>query len=341
MGTGLVLPPNRRPDRCSGGVSGETGAVGIVPDAELLERAGLTRRHAKKLDRFSLLALAAAREALTDSGLSGEQRRNVGIIVSTTVAGWSVTEPQLRGLHREGLHRVSPYLASAWFPAAPQGQVTIQLGLTGFAKTIATDRTGAVEAAAIAGRLIRRGTIGHVLVGGVDAPIAPFVMAAYQSAGGNAEDLYEASAFLLLGPAGTSPVSIGHCATRPRRPGASLRQSLRSVVAPIRRVFAEKPAGDTAIVLDATPPIADECSRIITCLAAELKLDAPPAAVCLPQTVPGDSLGAGSALALHAAVACLLDGEFRHVVVISIDRKTVGCAYLVSCPVQRMHRTGH
>jgi hypothetical protein len=151
------------------------------------------------MDRFSLLAMAAARTALNAADLTEEQYRNCGIITGNMVGGWSFTEPQLRALHAVGLSAVSPYLASAWFPAAPQGQITIHLGLKGFAKTITTDRgAGSLAIEMAVERLKNSRKKEFLLAGGVEAPITPFVEAALAQAGTATETVVEGAAYLLL-----------------------------------------------------------------------------------------------------------------------------------------------
>lgn len=171
----------------------------LVSKEELLAASGLSYREAKKMDRFSLLAMAAARTALDSADLKEDEFQNCGIITGNMVGGWSFTEPQLRALHAVGLSAVSPYLASAWFPAAPQGQITIHLGLKGFAKTITTDRAAGSQAIEMAvERLKNSRKKEFLLAGGVEAPITPFVEAALTQAGTATETVVEGAAYLLL-----------------------------------------------------------------------------------------------------------------------------------------------
>lgn len=182
---------------------GDTGIGGerrqVVSKEELQSASGLSYREAKKMDRFSLLALAAARAALDAGNLNEEEFRNCGIITGNMVGGWSFTEPQLRALHSVGLSAVSPYLASAWFPAAPQGQVTIHLGMKGFAKTITTDRGAGAQAIEMAIERLRHSRKKEfLLAGGAEAPVTPFVEAALAQAGTATETIVEGAAYLLL-----------------------------------------------------------------------------------------------------------------------------------------------
>jgi len=144
----------------------------LVPRGDLETAARLPTKEIRKVDRFSLLALVAARRALEAGGWNGEQPA-CGVVTGNMFAGWTFTEPQLRALHASGLEDVSPYLATAWFPAAPQGQITIHLGLKGFAKTVTTDRCSGSQALGLAYERIRGGRSNLLLAGGIEAPVTP------------------------------------------------------------------------------------------------------------------------------------------------------------------------
>jgi hypothetical protein len=168
----------------------------------------LSLREKKKLDRFSIIALAAVRLALRSvssndpksyATLEGEGIRNCGIFVGNASAGWTFTEPELRKLHSSAarIDSISPYLATAWFPAAPQGLISIQLGLHGFAKTIATDRCAGSQAVGLAFDQIKLGRCAMAIAGGVEAPLTPFVKAGFRTKA-ERDNLAEGGSFLIM-----------------------------------------------------------------------------------------------------------------------------------------------
>ena len=179
----------------------------------------LKPRDLKRLDRFAKLAVGAARITLAAAGLTDIERETCGVVVGNMTAGWTFTEPELRKLHAGGVSDVSPYLASAWFPAAAQGQITIHLGLQGYAKTFATDRCAGGQAIGHAYDRIRYGQDDLLLAGGTEAPVTPFVEAAYGNAFGDTTLLCEASAFILLSclpaPAAEHGLEVRGHLTRP------------------------------------------------------------------------------------------------------------------------------
>jgi len=176
---------------------------------ELRSASALGPREIKKVDRFSLLAIAAARAALHEASLSQEEVARCGIVTGNMMCGWTFTEPQVRALHSQNHTEVSPYMATAWFPAAPQGQVTIHLKMRGFAKTLTTDRCAGAQAIGMAFGRIRCGRSPLLLAGGVEAPVTSFVEAAYRQLPNSAGNSSEAAAYLLLRADGPPGVAIG------------------------------------------------------------------------------------------------------------------------------------
>jgi 3-oxoacyl-[acyl-carrier-protein] synthase II len=157
--------------------------AGFVEGQDAGER--FSRRLLKKLDRFSGLSLLAADSALADASIDmgTEARENVGIILGNALGGWGFAETELRDLYTGGLRDVSPYQATAWFPAAPQGQISIYYGIKGFSKTIISDIASSHLAVGYAARAIRTGRADIVLAGGAEAPISPYALLCCNTSG--------------------------------------------------------------------------------------------------------------------------------------------------------------
>ena len=83
----------------------------------------------------------------------------------------------------EGREGVSPFMASAWFPAAPQGQISINYGIKGFSKTIVADRASSLMAIGYAARTIIRGKCDFILAGGMEAPVTPYALLCCNTSG--------------------------------------------------------------------------------------------------------------------------------------------------------------
>src|SRR5437660_6627487 len=160
-GIGMVTPGGMHPgplwERLRRGSPGGGAITRFDPAPFSVSEAGevdedlplpLPPRLTKRMDRYCVLAMAAAQLALDDSALdvAMEDPARIGISIGNMYGGWGITDSSLRGLLQEGYASVSPYVASAWFPTAPQGQMSIFWGLRGYAKTIAADTASGAAA---------------------------------------------------------------------------------------------------------------------------------------------------------------------------------------------------
>ncbi len=148
--------------------------AGQIDDLEKYSH--VSERLLKKIDAFSHMALIASEMALQDAGIDIKQEdpNLVGIFLGNAIGGWLYAETELRDLYLEGREGVSPYMASAWFPAAPQGQVSIYYGIKGFSKTVVADRASSQEALAYARKTLAKGKLNMILSGGMEAPVSPY-----------------------------------------------------------------------------------------------------------------------------------------------------------------------
>ncbi len=289
----------------------------LVADDALVAAAGISSRDSKKLDRFALLGLAAIRALLDSAPLNEAELSRSGIFVGNMLAGWTFTEPQIRALHRDGVSAVSPYLATAWFPASLQGHATILLGMHGIAKTITTDRCSGAQAIGMAFRHLRGGGDGPVFAGGSEAPVTPLVEAAVS----HACVVAEGAGFLRLlareRPVPAGAIAIGAHQTF-RLPKDSWSERLAAFLDELR----PGPA-PPLIVCNASPGC--ECEAA---LHAGLRRVFSAARLIHPADCAGDTLGASGGIA--AAVACELLRrlpEARSALVVSTGHQ---CADLLS-----------
>jgi 3-oxoacyl-(acyl-carrier-protein) synthase len=150
--------------------------AGQIDDLEKYSH--ISERLLKKIDAFSHMALVAAESALQDAGIDikNEDPSLVGIFLGNAIGGWLYAETELRDLYLEGREGVSPYMASAWFPAAPQGQVSIYYGIKGFSKTIVSDRASSLMALGYARKVLAKNKLNMILGGGMEAPVTPYAL---------------------------------------------------------------------------------------------------------------------------------------------------------------------
>jgi 3-oxoacyl-(acyl-carrier-protein) synthase len=95
-------------------------------------------------------------------------------MVGNVLGGWEFAERELRTLWTDGPRAVSPYQATAWFPAAPQGNICIRHGIHGRSRTFVCDRASGAYAVAHAVEVIRRGQADVVVAGGTEQPLSPY-----------------------------------------------------------------------------------------------------------------------------------------------------------------------
>ncbi|MDD5568477.1 MAG: beta-ketoacyl-[acyl-carrier-protein] synthase family protein [Candidatus Omnitrophica bacterium] len=145
---------------------------------ELNKYSNISERLLKKIDTFSHMALIASELALQDAAIDikNEDPNLVGIFLGNAIGGWLYAETELRDLYIEGREGVSPYMASAWFPAAPQGQVSIYYGIKGFSKTVVADRAGSLMALGYGAKVLNKNKLNMILAGGMEAPVSPYAL---------------------------------------------------------------------------------------------------------------------------------------------------------------------
>ncbi len=154
----------------------------------------LSSRLTRKIDRFSIFALVSIQLALQQAGLLLDNKKpawseppqggnRVGITVGNNLGGWEFAERELRNLWQHGPREVSPYMATAWFPAAVQGNASIQFGLKGVGRTFLSDRASGALALMHAADCLQRGRADIMIAGGTEAPFSPYAALCYETSG--------------------------------------------------------------------------------------------------------------------------------------------------------------
>jgi 3-oxoacyl-[acyl-carrier-protein] synthase II len=143
----------------------------------------LDRKEAKRADPFTQYALAAAKEAVEQSGLEtgNENGDRLGAIIGSGIGGTTTWEAQHRILIEKGPSRVSPFFVPMMIADMASGQISMMFGARGanFA-TVSACASGA-HAIGEAFRMIRYGELDAALAGGSEAPVTPLAMAGFCS----------------------------------------------------------------------------------------------------------------------------------------------------------------
>ena len=129
---------------------------------------------ARRMARFSQLAVAAAGVAIEDAGLnlSKEDPGRLGVMVGNGVGGFPETEANARILVDRGGMRVSPFFISMILPNMAAANVSRLFGLKGYTSTVVTACAAGTQAIGEAAEVIRRGAADVVLGGGCEAGIS-------------------------------------------------------------------------------------------------------------------------------------------------------------------------
>jgi 3-oxoacyl-[acyl-carrier-protein] synthase II len=142
----------------------------------------ISKKHARRMDRFAQLGIAAGLQAAESAGivdLIRETPERIAIVMGSGIGGLSTWEREYRVLHERGPGRVSPFLITMMVPNMAAGQLAIALGATGPSQCPVLACATGGEAIAEGLELIRRGDADVVIAGSSEAPITPLSMAGF------------------------------------------------------------------------------------------------------------------------------------------------------------------
>lgn len=153
-----------------------------VPDFDW--EAQISPKDRKHVPRTVPLALAAAREALEDAkifpnDLALEERRAVGVELGTGGGGLAFTEQQYEYWYIGPTSKASVYTIPASTHGGLSSELSMAFGLRGLSHIVSTGCTSSTDAIAYAAQHIALGRQDVMISGGVDAPIAPGILAAF------------------------------------------------------------------------------------------------------------------------------------------------------------------
>jgi 3-oxoacyl-[acyl-carrier-protein] synthase II len=145
----------------------------------------LDRRRARRLDRFSQLAVVAARMAVEDACWTRSTRdpARTGIWIGSALGGVAFAEEQHAAYVGGGVRAVSPTLATAVFGGAAASNVAIDLGVRGPAIGNANSCASGATAIGQAFHAVRAGIVDAAIAGGAEAPLAPLTFGAFAMIG--------------------------------------------------------------------------------------------------------------------------------------------------------------
>jgi len=139
----------------------------------------ISRKLARRGDRFIHFALASARMALEDSGLVIDSRNSerVGVSVGTAMGGIESIEKNHELLIKGARQQISPFFVPSFLCNMATGQVAIEFGARGANMCSVTACASGTHAIGDACRAIQWGDVDAMIAGGAEAAIRPLVFA--------------------------------------------------------------------------------------------------------------------------------------------------------------------
>ena len=153
--------------------------AGEVKDFEITDY--VDRKEARKMDRFTHYAIAAAKMAVEDSKLeiTPENAERVGVWIGSGIGGMETFEQQYDVFLKRGHRRVSPFFVPMLIPDMASGQVSIMLGAKGINSCTVTACATGTNSIGDAFKAIQRGDADVIVTGGAEAPITRMALAGF------------------------------------------------------------------------------------------------------------------------------------------------------------------
>ncbi len=143
----------------------------------------MDRKEARRSDRYTQMALAAAEEAMRNSlKIEANNAERVGVIIGSGVGGLMTIREQFHVLLTKGPRAVSPFTIPMIIGNMAAGQVAMRYGAKGINYCTTSACASSAHAIGEAFEAIRRGAADAIIVGGSEAPIDPFGVASFCAA---------------------------------------------------------------------------------------------------------------------------------------------------------------
>ncbi len=133
------------------------------------------RKEARKLDRYTQLAIAAAKEAIENSGMDLEKvdKNEIGVIVAAGIGGIQTFEQEVGGYYanKEAGPKFNPFFIPKMISDIAAGQISIIYGFRGPNYSTASACASSTNALIDAFNYIRLGKANAIIAGGAEAAI--------------------------------------------------------------------------------------------------------------------------------------------------------------------------
>jgi 3-oxoacyl-[acyl-carrier-protein] synthase II len=143
----------------------------------------LSKKEAKRTQRFIAYAIAASRMALEDSRLAIDRtnENRVGVLTGCGLGGLRLLEKTTVALQEKGPQRVTPFFIPMIIGNMAPGMISIYLGAKGPNSSISTACASGTHAVGDAFKIIKRGNADAMITGGVESVITPTCIAGFNA----------------------------------------------------------------------------------------------------------------------------------------------------------------
>lgn len=160
--------------------------AGLVPQGNEIGQFNsddyLTPKERRKVDDFIVYGIAAAEEALKDSGWvaeTEEQKEMTGVMIGSGVGGLPRIYEASVTLREEGARKISPFFIPSCLINLVSGQFSIRHGFKGPNHAVVTACSTGAHAIGDAGRLIQWGDADVMIAGGAEASVCEIGVAGF------------------------------------------------------------------------------------------------------------------------------------------------------------------
>lgn len=143
----------------------------------------ISKKDARRMDRFTQYAVVAARQAVEDANLTinDDNANRIGVWIGSGIGGMETFEVAHTILKKKGPRRVSPFFVPMLIPDMATGQVSIDLGAKGPNGSTVTACATGTNSIGEAFKIIQRGAADAMITGGTEAPITHMALAGFSA----------------------------------------------------------------------------------------------------------------------------------------------------------------
>lgn len=143
----------------------------------------ISKKDARRMDRFTQYAVVAARQAVEDANLTinDDNANRIGVWIGSGIGGMETFEVAHTILKNKGPRRVSPFFVPMLIPDMATGQVSIDLGAKGPNGSTVTACATGTNSIGEAFKIIQRGAADAMITGGTEASITHMALAGFSA----------------------------------------------------------------------------------------------------------------------------------------------------------------